>query len=246
MRRWIPCLLPFLFACASTPGTGIDAWHVASDLDNPPFAWVDEAGIARGRDVEMAQRLAEEMGLELVWERMEFAKLLDALEAREVDAVIATLGATPERAERVLLSSAYFVTSLRVVARRGDGEPRKLDDLNGLTVSAGVGTTSEQALRSRLPEAIPASASDKGASSLERLLSRDVDALVMDGPDALDYAREHPADLRLIEPPLCEERYVVALRPDAQERLAQLDAVLARLRDSGYLIELDRRFGLAD
>ena len=35
---------------------------VASDLDNPPFAWIDEHGVARGRDVEMMEELATALG----------------------------------------------------------------------------------------------------------------------------------------------------------------------------------------
>ena len=40
--------------------------RVASDLDNRPFAWVDDAGTPHGRDVEMIQAVAERPGRPLV------------------------------------------------------------------------------------------------------------------------------------------------------------------------------------
>ncbi len=233
-----------LVSCQSGHGQPRLTWRVASDLANPPFAWLDEAGVARGRDVEMAQQLAEIMNAKLEWHRMEFAVLLDALEQGEADAVIATMGATPERAERVLLSNAYFVTNLRVLVRRGANEPTSLAALDGLRVSAGIGTTSELALRDQLPRAIPAAPSEKGATSIERLLAGEVDALIMDGPDALDFAREYPNELAVLDEPLAEERYVVAVKPTGAEWLERINVALYAMRESGALSELDRRFEL--
>jgi arginine/lysine/histidine transporter system substrate-binding protein len=219
-------------------------WRVGSDLANPPFAWVEEDGSVHGRDVEMAGALARAMGVDLVWERMEFDDLLDKLEAGEIDSVIATLGATAGRAERVLLSTPYYSTSLLVVVRIGAGEPKSLADLKGRPVSAGVGTTSEMALRSHLPKAIAAAPSEKGASSIERLMTREVDALIMDGPDALDYVRERPHTLRVLETPLASENYVVAIRPNEANWLVHVNAALKAMRESGVLARLDRKFEL--
>jgi len=250
LRRFAPLLALFLACACSALPDSVQAdsppplWRVASDLDNPPFAFVDEAGVPQGRDVDMTRELARALDVSLVWDRMPFDELLDALEAGEVDAVVATLGATPERAERVLLSTPYYLTSLRVLVRRGDGEPQDLRALAGKRVAAGVGTTSEAALRERLPEAVEAEPSAKGASSLERLLTGEVDALVMDGPDALDFARERPGEVVVLPEALAEERYVIAVRPGAEAWLARLDAELDALLGRGWLDELDRRFGL--
>ena len=119
-----------------------------------------------------------------------------------------------------------------------------LDGLAKRLVSAGVGTTSEQALHQHLPNAIPAEPSAKGASSLERLLIREVDALVMDAPDALDYGRERPLEVRVLEQPLAEERYIIAVRPNAVDLLKRIDAAILKMKSDGSLHELDRRFGL--
>jgi len=233
-----------LSACASSGSEERRSWTVGSDLANPPFAWVDEAGVPQGRDVEMAKLLAYSMDVDLEWSRMDFADLLDVLERGEIDAVIATLGATPERAERVLLSEPYFLTSLLVVVRRGDGEPTSLAELGGRVVSAGIGTTSERALRAELPDAIAAPPSEKGDSSIDRLLAGEVDALIMDGPDALDFAREYPDRLAVIEEALATENYVIAIRPDGAEWLRRINGALGELSVSGNAKRLDDEFGL--
>lgn len=243
---WVWCLAIAWasISCRTTEESNPKLLRVGSDLDNPPFAWVDDQGLARGRDVEMAQALARRMDVELRWERMEFAKLLEALEIGEIDAVIATLGHTPERAQRVLLSQPYFYTSLRVLVRQGEAEPQSLQDLEERLVSAGVGTTSEKALREKLPGAIAAAPSAKGASSLDRLIAGEVDALIMDGPDALDLVLDGSHDVHLIPEALAREDYVVAVRPDGHGWLKRIDRALRKLRSEGILAELDRSFGL--
>ena len=156
--RGIGALLVCLCAaCASGP-YGAAPLRVGSDLDNAPFAFVDGSGSARGRDVEMMQELAARLGRELVWVRMPFADLLPAVEEGAVDAVCATMGITPERAERVAFTRPYYHTAIAVVVRAGDDEPTSLADLDGMRVSGAAGTTSERAVRLHLPNARPAAA----------------------------------------------------------------------------------------
>ena len=49
---------------------------VASDLDNPPFSFVNESGDPAGRDVWMMELLAQEIGRELKSRKMPFEQLL--------------------------------------------------------------------------------------------------------------------------------------------------------------------------
>jgi len=233
-----------LAACASSDGVDGPELLVASDLDNPPFAWVDDDGVPRGRDVEMMQLLAERLERELVWERLAFDALLPAVELGRVDCACATLGITPERAERVAFSRPYFETTIAVLARAGHGEPTRPDELAGRRVSAGAGTTAERALRARLPHAVPALESKNGASAAERLLAREIDAAVMDAPAARRAAAESAGRLVVLPAPLGVERYAIAVDPSRPELVAAIDAALAELRAGGRLAELNARFEL--
>lgn len=218
--------------------------RVASDLDNRPFAWVDERGVARGRDVEMMEALAAALGRPLEWRRMPFEQLLPAVERAEVDLACATLGVTPERAERVLFTRPYFATAIAVVVRAGPGEPRALADLAGRAVLAGAGTTSERAVLERLPRA-RLEAGDKGRTTAERLSAGEVDAAVLDGPAAEALVERSGGRLVRLAEPLARELYALALPRSAHELRAALDRELARLERDGALAELDAAHGLA-
>lgn len=217
---------------------------VASDLANPPFAWVDDAGEPRGRDVEMTQLLADALQRELVWRPMPFDQLLDAVESGAVDVAVATLGRTPEREARLPFTRTYYQTSISVVVRRGAGEPTTVAELAGRTVSAGRGTTSEDAAQLHLATSTIAEPSAKGDTSLDRLLSREVDALVLDTPNARALVDLHPTTLTLLAPPLTEEHYAIPVRKDDPALLTALNAALEHLDATGQQSELNTRHGL--
>jgi ABC-type amino acid transport substrate-binding protein len=250
LERWFAPLLAAALGLAglagcSAPNPGQSgALRVGSDLANPPFAQVDAQGEPRGRDVEMMERLGAKLGREIEWVRMDFDALLDAVEAGEIDVVCATLGITPEREERIDFTAPYFETRISAVVRQGPGEPVALGDLAGRPVHAGLGTTSEFAVRERLPAALLTPAAKADTTTLERLLDGEIDAAVMDGPNADAMVAEHPTRLALLPTPLAVERYALAVRPDAPELLQALDLALADLQRGGLLTLLDADYGL--
>lgn len=243
MRTLLAALFVSLpwFGCAAM-GTSSKPLVALSDLDNAPFAWVDESGQARGRDVEMMEALAGSLGRELEWRRMPFNELLDALERGEGDVVCATLGITPQREARFDFTTPYFETAIAVVVR-ADGPADPLA-LGAGRVSAGLGTTSEYAARAELPEAVLVLEDKTGRTLTQRLVAGEVDAAVMDGPaaDALVGAAE--GALVRWSQDLAAERYALALRDGDRDLLARLDAALASMRESGAMARLDERHGL--
>lgn len=241
----LPCLLVLLLlaACRATATAERDVVRVASDLDNPPFAFVDAAGRPGGRDVEMMELVAREAGLELEWRRMPFEDLLDAVAQGQVDVVCATIGVTPERARRVDFTQPYFETTQAVLVRTGAGEPRWLSDLAGRRVAASRDTTSGRAARARLGRSELVFESKSGLSPSQRLLAREVDAVVLDRPSADDRARESDGALAVLDEQLAVERYALVVAPERDELRERLDAALAALCDE--LARLDAEHGLA-
>lgn len=245
--RILPILLLALLACRSVdeaPGSK-PALRVASDLDNPPFAHLDSAGRPLGRDVTMMEELARQLGRRIEWERMPFDELLDAAEAGEVDVVCATLGVTPERAQRVEFTTPYFRTAIAAVARVGEGEPVSLADLAGRRVAASRGTTSERALASRLAKSVPVLDAKSGLTTAQRLLGGEVDAALLDGPSADQLVAQHPGALRRLPEDVDREDYALVVPPGQGALRDRLDAALETLLVSGFLERLDRTHGLS-
>jgi polar amino acid transport system substrate-binding protein len=234
-------LLLLLFASGCAAPAPITA---LSDLDNRPFAWVDEDGTPRGRDVEMMTLLAARVGRPLEWRREPFERLLPLVEAGEADVVCATLGVTPERAERVLFTEPYFHTEIAVVVRAGDGEPRSLAELGGKRVSGAAGTTSERAVRTKLLYAVGVFENKTGGATDQRLLGGEIDAAVMDGPAADAMVAASGGHLLRLAQTLDGEHYALALPKDRAKLARALDCALGELDRSGALAALNAAYGL--
>jgi ABC-type amino acid transport substrate-binding protein len=234
-------LLVVLAACSSTPPI-----VVGSDLDNAPFAYIDASGQAAGRDVDMMVQIAHMLDRELVWKRMEFDELLPAAEAGRVDVVCATLGVTPERSQRVEFSRPYFSTELVVLVREAEGAPSDLRMLARKRVAAGPGTTSERAVKLLLADAEGVFDGEAKGPLIERLLSGEVDAVVLDGPAAQAAMQEQPGQLRRLPGLFTPESYALALPKNRGALRDQIDECLRTLQLSGSLERWNGRYGLRE
>lgn len=97
-----------------------------------------------GLEVELAERLAGDMGVQLEVVQMPLDVLIDRLAAREVDLVAANLSITPERALKVAFSEPYGRSEIRPVIRRDefpDNVSRDKLNAENVTIGAVAGTT---------------------------------------------------------------------------------------------------------
>lgn len=218
---------------------------MGSDLDNAPFASVNAGGAAIGRDVEMMQALARDAGVSLEWKRLPFDQLLSSLREGELDIVCATMGITDERKLTVAFTDPYFETSISVVLRAGFGQGASLvERLSGKAVHAGVGTTSELAVRNALPDATLYRGTKEVDTSLELLMDGHVDALVMDEPAARKLVAASGGLVELADERLAEENYALVISRDAKTLRQRLNKSLGKLASRGEWRALNERFAL--
>ncbi len=82
-----------------------------------PFSFVDGSRKEVGLDIELAYRIANKLGKHLKIVNMNFGGMIPALAAGKVDVIGACITITPERAERVLFSSPYYVGGIAALVR---------------------------------------------------------------------------------------------------------------------------------
>lgn len=242
-RPWFLIYLSLL-SLLSVSGCSSSPIRVGSDLEHAPFIDTDDAGKPIGRDIDLMEAMAAELGRSVEWVRLPFEDVLPALERGEIDVACATLGITAEREERFAFLTPNYITDQSAVVRVGPGEPSSLSDLIGVPVAASRGTTSERALKERVPAALAVVENERDLSPRERLRSGEVAAVIMDGPDAFALAESNPGELRVLTESLAEERYALAVRKTDPSLRAALEAAQQALRSSGEIDKLDVRYGL--
>ena len=135
------------FACA-------EEFRVGLECNYAPFNWTqveeDELsvpidggmGFAGGYDVEIAKRIAEGLGRDLVIVKIEWDGLIPALQSGMIDAVIAGMSPTAERKLTVQFSDAYYNSDLVVVVRKDSqyASATQLSDFAGANITGQLNT----------------------------------------------------------------------------------------------------------
>lgn len=79
-------------------------------VDQPPFYFVDKKGVLRGYDIDLASKIAEELGvkLEITREAPAFNDLVTLVASEKADIAVSKLSRTLSRAKTVKFSTPYM------------------------------------------------------------------------------------------------------------------------------------------
>lgn len=93
-----------------TEGTSLGAVPISSEGQNGLYA--------NGYDVQIAQYVANRLGLKLEIYAMEWDSLIPAVNSGAIDAIIAGMSPTAERAQQVDFTDTYYESNLVVIIRK--------------------------------------------------------------------------------------------------------------------------------
>lgn len=120
--------------------------------DKNPFGYVDENGDYQGCDVYFAERLGEDLGVDVNFVSTEAANRIEYLQTGKVDVILANFTVTDERAEEVDFALPYMNVALGVVSR-DDNVIESLDNWNpDDSIIVISGTTAETYLVENYPD----------------------------------------------------------------------------------------------
>ena len=141
------------------------------------FEWRLAAGVV----IALAQKIADELGVKLEVQDMNFQALLTSLTGGKVDIAIAGINPTEERKKSMDFSADYLPTEQKVIIRKEDGSRyKKLEDLFGKTVGVQKSTTQEALAKEKIKDAKIVSLAHVPEVVLE-LKQGKVDGLVVEG-----------------------------------------------------------------
>lgn len=236
---FLPLLAVFcVVACGQDPAT--QSLKIATDATFAPFHWVDEDGQVTGFDIELARKVAEEIGAVADIRVLEYESLFTGLIDSSHDLVAATTGITGEREARYLLSRPYFTTCQVAVVRSSDNELQSIADLTGARIGSAGSGTSARAMATIDGRHI--AIGDGTGPAL--LVDNAIDAWIVDEFDGVQVARESGNEFRVLSQPVAHEQYALVMPRGREELKSQVDEALELLEESGWTSALALRFGL--
>ncbi|MFF2274274.1 amino acid ABC transporter substrate-binding protein [Agromyces sp. NPDC058126] len=213
---------------------------VATEGTYPPFTFHEGgAGELVGYDVEVAEAVADKLGLEITFEETQWDAIFAGLDAGRFDVIANQVSINPEREEDYLFSTPYTVSPSVVVVNEGDDSISSFEDLKGKTTA--------QSLTSNFYQlAVDAGANVEAvegwAQAVALLEQGRVDATVNDKLTYLDYVKQTPDAKLAVVAETDPSESALTFTKDKTALVKAVDEALAELREEGVLAELGEKY----
>lgn len=158
--------------------------------DKAPFGYVDENGEYQGYDVYFAERIAQDLGVEVEYVSTDPASRVEYVATGKVDIILANFTVTEERAQQVDFALPYMKVMLGVVSP-DNGLITDVEDLKGKDLIVVKGTTAETYFEKNYPD-VNLQKYDEYADAYNALLDGRGDAFSTDNTEVLAWALSNP------------------------------------------------------
>jgi polar amino acid transport system substrate-binding protein len=206
-----------------------------------PWVFKDKSGELVGFEIDVARRLAEEMGVEVEFVPTQWSGIIPALLTGKFDVIIGGMGITTERALKVNFTIPYDYSGMSIAASRQIAPDRaSLEDFNApdVVIAVRLGATPVAAAQKHLPKAQLRQFEDE-AQVIQEVLNGRADAFLSSAPKPEDMVLTYPDDLYL---PLRGETFTkepigFALRKGDFDAVNFFNSWIQRVWDEGWLQE---------
>lgn len=164
-----------------------------------PWAMKDKTGKLIGFEIDVANRLAQDTGVEIEFVPTKWAGIIPALLTGKFDVIIGGMGILPQRNLKVNFTIPYDYSGMSIVAHKQLAAGfKRLEEFNRpeVKIAARLGSTAEMAVRKYMPQA-RLQLFDDESQVIQELRSGRVHAMVASAPLPTYLALENPEVLFL-------------------------------------------------
>ncbi len=188
-----------------------EVFKVGLEAAYPPFNWTqkdDSNGAVKiqgsneyagGYDVEIAKRVADALGKELVIVKSDWDGLLPALNTNVIDGIIAGMSPTEKRKEEIDFSDNYYMSEFVIVTRKDSeyANAKTLADFSGAKITSQLNTTNYDVI-DQIPGVQKQQAMNDFTAMRVALSSGVIDGYVAERPEAISSTAALP-DFTFVE-----------------------------------------------
>jgi polar amino acid transport system substrate-binding protein len=233
--------------------------RVSTDPAYPPQSSVTKSGDYEGFDIDVATEIAKRLGVEIEWETPAWDLITAGNWAGRWDVSVGSMTVTPERAEVLEFTPAYYYTPAAVAVHQDNTSITDTEnDLDGKTVGVCGGCTYEAYLEQSLnipgyeidfvidDATVKAYNTDTSAiADLELGDGTRLDAVISALP-TLEGAIDKDKPIKIVGDPIYYEPLAVALDKNAPEDpvplAEEIGSIIEEMHEDGTLSELSMKW----
>ncbi|MFK5882772.1 MAG: amino acid ABC transporter substrate-binding protein [Candidatus Izemoplasma sp.] len=199
-----------------------------------PMGFRDEAGDVVGFDIDLAQAVADALGVDLVIQSIEWDSKVLELNSGSIDMIWNGLTITDERLESINFSLPYL-NNRQIVLVKSDSAITSIDELTGLSVGVQIDSSGQYALEgndifSSIDEMVKFNTFTEALLDLE---SGRIDAIIIDEIMGRYIVSQGTYDILVTDVSLGDEQYGIGFRLGEDELRIRVDEILTQLALDG-------------
>lgn len=249
-KSWLAGLFVSLFfvsivltACGSTEksnGSDKKEFKYAMSGLYKPFNYKDKGKLA-GFDVEIGEALAKKMGMKPVAVTNPWETLIQGLQAKKFDAILASMTVTDERKKSVNFTDTYYRSGAQIFVAEDNQAIKSVADLKGKKIGVVKASTyKELALQNTEKENVIEYDSD--ITALMDLPTGRLDAVITDQMVGLPIIKDGAIKIKDVGEPLSHDDQVIAVRKEDKELLNKLNKALAEIIQDGTYEKISNKW----
>ncbi len=231
-----------LAACASSAkSTETSVLSMATEGTFPPYEYYDGDKLV-GIDIEIAEAIAEKLGMTLEVTDIAFDSIIPGVQAGKYDIGMAGMTVTDERLEEASFSTSY-ATGVQVIIVKDGGPITSVDDLfaDGADNVVGTqsGTTGFLYATWDIEDAGLGTVKSftKSTDAVEALKNDQVDCVILDNEPAKALVAANEG-LSILDTEYAIEDYAIAVNKENTELLEKVDGALTELIADGTVQDI--------
>lgn len=205
-----------------------------------PWAMKDKTGKFIGFEIDVAERFAKDLGVDIELVPTAWKGIIPALLAGKFDLLIGGMSIRADRAQQIYFSTPYYYSGQSLVAHRklADGF-ETVEDFNDpdVTIAVRTGTTAQKAAERFFPKA-EKKLFDKEPQALQELMMGRAHGFVSMAPLPAQEAAKNPDKLFVPLPRnLTNEPNGIGMRKGDPDLLNYVDSWIHQVRGEGWIQE---------
>lgn len=257
MKKFLAVLLAALMICISfvacssekksdDTNTNADTQEtltMATNAEFPPYEYKEGDNVV-GIDAEVAQAIADKLGMKLEIVDTKFDAIIPGVQSGKYDMGMAGMTVTPEREQSVSFSDSYATGIQSIIVKQGS-DIKSVDDLSEKTkIGVQLGTTGDIYAKDDFgDEAVQEY--DKGADAVQALIAGKIDCVIIDNEPAKSFVAANEG-LEILKTSYAEEDYAICFKKDNTELQTKVNDALKELIADGTVQKIVDKYITAD
>ncbi len=237
-----------LAALLLAAGTQAMAMDICVEGAYPPFSETADDGSIVGFDIDIANALCAEIGVDCTMVKTDWDGIIPALLEKKCDAIVASMSITPERMEVIDFTAKYYQTPAMFVAPEGADLVDSAEGMAGKRIGVQRGSIHQGFVEAAYPESEIVLYGTQDEANLD-LMSGRVDAVMADSV-ALDLGflkTDSGAGFAFFGETHADPQYHgdgagIGVRKEDTDLRDQLSAAIDAIRETGQYDEIAGKY----